>query len=192
MNPGRDDLEERHQEGETRSPVAGARARYSPRGRPRQDLENPAHLVRRTSKAHPEGPSRDLPRYEEALAGVPGPEEVEEAPVVSDAPKRDQVRRRVRRRARVFFWTSHSEGVGNLIDLSLAGAKVETPASRIETGGKIRLSFNVGPAASRIEICGEVARLTGRGFAVRFIDLDPEVEAVLRKVLGMDDSDYLL
>ena len=95
------------------------------------------------------------------------------------------VERRKQPRFRTLFdalyTTGPAEGAGVLVDLSYAGARLESVSLRPELGTLVRLYVFVQPIAP-FHIEGRVARVTDSGFAIVYELDDPEVRRLVDDV----------
>ena len=74
-------------------------------------------------------------------------------------------------------------GEGTSWNLSISGALVEHATRPVELGTELLLWFSLYPGSTGTALPGTVMRLTGRGFAVRFGELDDEQAHLLKRAL---------
>ena len=77
-----------------------------------------------------------------------------------------------------------TEGAGSLVNISRSGARLDTASHCPEMGAKVRLYIFVQPVCP-FELSGEVIRTEGTTFAIRYINLDPEVGRLVDDVIAL-------
>ena len=85
---------------------------------------------------------------------------------------------RIPTRFEVLYSAGRREGAGVLLDISYSGALFGDTSLQPELGKTIRAYVFVQPV-NPIELAGEVVRLTGDGFAIRYEISDPEVRRLV-------------
>lgn len=80
--------------------------------------------------------------------------------------------------------TGDREGAGILADLSRSGARIEGASFCPESGLKVRLYVFIQPVAP-FELVGEVVRAEADFFAIRFLELDPEIGRLVDDVAAV-------
>ena len=76
------------------------------------------------------------------------------------------------------------EGAGILVNLSRSGARLDGATHVPEIGTKVRLYIFIQPI-SPFELSGEVVRVEGSTFAIRYSNLDPEVGRLVDDVAAL-------
>lgn len=77
-----------------------------------------------------------------------------------------------------------TEGAGTLIDISRSGALLEGANEIPEIGTKVRLYIFIQPVCP-FELAGEVARIDGTTFAIRYSNLDSEIGRLVDDVAAL-------
>lgn len=77
-----------------------------------------------------------------------------------------------------------SEGAGTLVNISRSGACLSGASHCPPEGTKVRLYVFVQPV-SPFELSGEVARIDGDTFAIRYSNLDPEIGRLVDDVAAL-------
>lgn len=80
---------------------------------------------------------------------------------------------------RVTFSTGDTEGSGRLANLSETGALIRESTQRLYPGIKIRVRIEEGAGEGSVELQAAVVRETDDGFAVRFLQVAPELARIL-------------
>jgi len=80
---------------------------------------------------------------------------------------------------RVTFSTGDTEGRGRLANLSETGALIREATQRLYPGIKIRVRIEDGSGGDGVELRAAVVRETDDGFAVRFLQVAPELAPIL-------------
>ena len=77
-----------------------------------------------------------------------------------------------------------TEGAGTLVNISRSGAHLESANTCPEIGTKVRLYIFIQPVCP-FELSGEVARVDGETFSIRYSNLDPEVGRLVDDVAAL-------
>jgi len=80
--------------------------------------------------------------------------------------------------------TGEREGSGTLVDISRSGARLDTTGHLPELGTKVRLYVFIQPVCP-FELAGEVVRIEGASFAIRYSNLDPEIGRLVDDVAAV-------
>jgi hypothetical protein len=91
---------------------------------------------------------------------------------------------RFRTKFDVLCSSGETEGAGILVNISRSGARLETPNEIPELGTKVRLYIFIQPVCP-FELSGEVARVEGNTFAIRYSNLDPEIGRLVDDVAAL-------
>jgi hypothetical protein len=83
----------------------------------------------------------------------------------------------------VKYQTPVNQGTGITRDISLHDAQIEQVSCRLRPGSKMILKVAFVPTAP-LELPAEVVRETQTGFAVRFVDLDAELQDLMKAFLS--------
>jgi len=75
-------------------------------------------------------------------------------------------------------------GAGSLVNISRSGARLDTASRCPEIGTKVRLYIFIQPVCP-FELSGEVTRIDGTTFAIRYSNLDPEVGRLVDDVAAL-------
>ncbi|MGH0033957.1 MAG: PilZ domain-containing protein [Myxococcota bacterium] len=85
---------------------------------------------------------------------------------------------RVRTQFEALYSMGRREGAGVLADISYSGAHIEETSMVPEEGTQVRIYVFVQPV-SPFTLEGKVVRVTERGFAIAYQDLDDEVRRLV-------------
>lgn len=77
-----------------------------------------------------------------------------------------------------------TEGAGTLVNISRSGARLDCASHTPAIGTKVRLYVFIQPVCP-FELAGEVIRVEGSTFAVRYSNLDPEVGRLVDDVAAL-------
>jgi hypothetical protein len=80
--------------------------------------------------------------------------------------------------------TGEREGAGSLLNISRAGACLGAVREAPEIGAKVTLYIFIQPVCP-FELSGEVVRIEGDSFAIRYGNLDPEVGRLVDDVAAL-------
>ena len=80
--------------------------------------------------------------------------------------------------------TGETEGTGTLVNISRSGAQLKSAKSSPEIGTKVRFYIFIQPVCP-FELAGEVARIDGSTFSIRYSNLDPEVGRLVDDVAAL-------
>ncbi len=80
-------------------------------------------------------------------------------------------------------------GQGTTWNVSLSGVRIAGASFQIRVGAGVMVRFSFFPGSSDTWFRGDVVRHTSDGFAVRFVELDPEHLEILRKALPSNGED---
>ncbi len=95
-----------------------------------------------------------------------------------------RVAERYRARLPVEFRCESRGGEGSMLDVSLAGARIEQVTTRPPPGVELQLLLRLPQSTSAVELSAQVVRHTETGgFAVRFHKLDVGALRILRSAL---------
>ncbi len=93
---------------------------------------------------------------------------------------------RFRTKFDVLCSAGETEGAGSLVNLSRSGARLDCASHCPEIGTKVRLYIFIQPVCP-FEIAGEVVRIEGDTFAIRYSNLDPEIGRLVDDVAALVD-----
>lgn len=85
--------------------------------------------------------------------------------------------------AAVEYEGSNIEGAGTIANISVSGALIEPAAPSVDPG--THLNLRASYLASGVELSSDVVRTTASGFAVQFIELQPDALAALRRLISL-------
>lgn len=85
---------------------------------------------------------------------------------------------RFRTRFEALYSLGRREGAGVLADISYSGAHIEDSSIVPEVGTQVRIYVFVQPV-SPFTLSGKVVRVTEKGFAIAYHDLDDEVRRLV-------------
>lgn len=91
---------------------------------------------------------------------------------------------RFRTKFDVLCSVGEAEGSGTLVNISRSGACLDEVSQLPEIGTKVRLYVFIQPV-SPFELSGEVVRIEGATFAIRYSNLDPEVGRLVDDVAAL-------
>lgn len=91
---------------------------------------------------------------------------------------------RFRTKFDVLCSSGETEGADTLLNISRSGARLETSNDLPELGMKVRLYIFIQPVCP-FELSGEVARVDGTSFAIRYSNLDPEIGRLVDDVAAL-------
>ncbi len=84
----------------------------------------------------------------------------------------------------VFFSAGAIQGSGTILDISATGAHIYRPSEMLQRGAGVDLAFLQPVTERRLHAAGEVVRETEFGFAVRFLRVERELEALILAAPG--------
>ncbi|MEM9174546.1 MAG: PilZ domain-containing protein [Myxococcota bacterium] len=91
---------------------------------------------------------------------------------------------RFRTKFDVLCSAGETEGAGTLVNISRSGARLDSASHSPEIGTKVRLYIFIQPVCP-FELAGEVIRVDGTTFAIRYSNLDPEVGRLVDDVAAL-------
>lgn len=91
---------------------------------------------------------------------------------------------RFRTKFDVLCSAGETEGAGTLVNISRSGAYLDTSNECPEIGTKVRLYIFIQPVCP-FELSGEVVRVDGSSFSIRYSNLDPEVGRLVDDVAAL-------
>ena len=91
---------------------------------------------------------------------------------------------RFRTKFDVLCSAGETEGAGTLVNISRSGARLDAASHAPEVGTKVRLYIFIQPVCP-FELAGEVIRVEGTTFAIRYSNLDPEVGRLVDDVAAL-------
>ena len=91
---------------------------------------------------------------------------------------------RFRTKFDVLCSSGETEGAGTLVNISRSGARLDSASHQPEIGTKVRLYIFIQPVCP-FELAGEVIRVEGTTFAIRYSNLDPEVGRLVDDVAAL-------
>jgi len=89
----------------------------------------------------------------------------------------------------VTFTAGVIEGSGIILDISATGAHVYRPTKDLPKGAVADLFFLQPDTGRKLHAVGQVVRHTETGFAVRFLRVERELEALVLAAAGDADPD---
>lgn len=89
----------------------------------------------------------------------------------------------------VYFSAGAIRGSGIILDISATGAHVYKPTKNVPKGVVADLFFLQPDTQRRLHALGEVVRRTESGFAVRFLRVERELEALVLAAAKKSESD---
>jgi len=89
----------------------------------------------------------------------------------------------------VSFSAGVIEGSGIILDISATGAHVYRPTKDLPKGAVADLFFLQPDTGRKLHAVGQVVRHTETGFAVRFLRVERELEALVLAAAGEADSE---
>ncbi|MCR9095598.1 MAG: PilZ domain-containing protein [bacterium] len=91
---------------------------------------------------------------------------------------------RFRAKFDVLCSAGETEGAGTLVNISRSGARLDSASHVPEIGTKVRLYVFIQPVCP-FELAGEVTRVDGTTFAIRYGNLDPEIGRLVDDVAAL-------
>jgi hypothetical protein len=89
----------------------------------------------------------------------------------------------------VHFTAGVIQGSGTILDISATGAHIYRPTKDLPNGVVADLFFLQAGAERKLHAVGQVVRHTDTGFAVRFLRVERELEALVLAAAGEADPD---
>ena len=89
----------------------------------------------------------------------------------------------------VSFVAGVIQGSGIILDISATGAHVYKPTKDLPKGAVADLFFLQAETGRKLHAVGQVVRHTETGFAVRFLRIERELEALVLAAAGEDETD---
>ena len=118
------------------------------------------------------------------LGGGPDPNELSSAAAAGASAKDKRVAPRFQLEIPVKMFRKGQDGQGFVQDISASGARIERATIKPTEGSRLRIEMSLFKESARMPLYGEVVRHTDSGgFCVRFVNMDPRMQRVLRVLL---------
>jgi hypothetical protein len=91
-------------------------------------------------------------------------------------------------RVPVLYRAAKGRGKGIIWDISMTGVRVEVATGKLRPGMHVHIKFAYSNEAQPVVAAAEVVRATETGFAARFVNMSPSLEAQLRLALPRSNA----